>query len=180
MKAAFYLTDVCGPRLANSEGLRRANEWTKGQLTKFGLVNAKIEAWGDFSLGVAETLRSRTWPRRRPTTTPWWAPFTAGALHKSVIDAQSHYRSLTGRLRGPTAQHRQHRPHCLRRRGRARFPVHPGRPRLLPPNPPHQPSTKTPSTASLPTTQVGLGSPRLRTTPPCATSSCPVSPARRG
>jgi hypothetical protein len=30
MQTAFYLTDVNGPRLANSDGLKRANEWTKG------------------------------------------------------------------------------------------------------------------------------------------------------
>jgi carboxypeptidase Q len=44
METAFYLTDVCGPRLAGSEGLARANAWTKKRLTDYGLANANVEA----------------------------------------------------------------------------------------------------------------------------------------
>lgn len=51
METAFYLTDVCGPRLANSEGLARANAWTKKRLTDYGLANANVQAWGDFGCG---------------------------------------------------------------------------------------------------------------------------------
>jgi len=60
METAFYLTDVCGPRLAGSEGLARANAWTKKRLTDYGLANANVEAWGDFVTSIAAENRLAT------------------------------------------------------------------------------------------------------------------------
>lgn len=51
MQTLGYLTDVIGPRLTNSPGMKRANEWTRDELTKFGLENAKLEPWGPFGRG---------------------------------------------------------------------------------------------------------------------------------
>ncbi|MFC7669989.1 hypothetical protein ACFQT0_23440 [Hymenobacter humi] len=60
METAFYLTDVSGPRLANSDGLKRANEWAKSRrpntacpmpTSKPGVISA-----------AAGTSRNRTWP----------------------------------------------------------------------------------------------------------------------
>ena len=51
MKTVLYMTDVIGPRLTNSPGLKRANEWTAKTLTEFGLENAKLEPWGPFGTG---------------------------------------------------------------------------------------------------------------------------------
>lgn len=48
---ASYLTDVIGPRLTNSPGMRRANEWTADQLRSWGLENVTIEPWGEFGRG---------------------------------------------------------------------------------------------------------------------------------
>jgi carboxypeptidase Q len=45
-----YLTDVIGPRLTNSPGMLRANEWTKTKLIEWGL-KAKLEPWGPFGRG---------------------------------------------------------------------------------------------------------------------------------
>jgi hypothetical protein len=45
-----YLTDVIGPRLTNSPGMMRANEWTKDKLASWGL-KSKLEAWGPFGRG---------------------------------------------------------------------------------------------------------------------------------
>ncbi|HEX7173966.1 MAG TPA: hypothetical protein VF240_01605, partial [Pyrinomonadaceae bacterium] len=51
MQTLSYLTDVIGPRLTNSPQMKRANEWTRDTLTKWGLQNAKLEAWGPFGRG---------------------------------------------------------------------------------------------------------------------------------
>ena len=51
MDIAFHLTDVNGPRLTGSPGLLKASNWAKDQLTSWGLVNAKLEPWGEFGKG---------------------------------------------------------------------------------------------------------------------------------
>lgn len=48
-----YLTDVIGPRLTGSTNLKRANEWTRDTLSKWGLTNAHLEPWGPFGQGWA-------------------------------------------------------------------------------------------------------------------------------
>ncbi|MES2268475.1 MAG: M20/M25/M40 family metallo-hydrolase [Bacteroidota bacterium] len=45
---AHYLTDVSGPRLTASPGYKRAANWAVETMTNWGLVNAKLEPWGDF------------------------------------------------------------------------------------------------------------------------------------
>ncbi|MEI9943180.1 MAG: M20/M25/M40 family metallo-hydrolase [Chitinophagaceae bacterium] len=51
MDIAFHLTDVNGPRLSASPGLLKASNWAKDEMTKWGLVNANLEAWGEFGKG---------------------------------------------------------------------------------------------------------------------------------
>ena len=51
METAFYLTDVAGPRLAGSPGLKRAQNWAVSQLKSWGIPNAKLESWGKFGKG---------------------------------------------------------------------------------------------------------------------------------
>ena len=51
METLSYLTDVIGPRLTGSPNLKRANEWTRDQLAKWGLQNAHLESWGPFGRG---------------------------------------------------------------------------------------------------------------------------------
>jgi len=46
-----YLTDVIGPRLTNSPGMTRANEWTAEMFEQWGLSNVQIEPWGEFGRG---------------------------------------------------------------------------------------------------------------------------------
>ena len=48
---AGYLTDVNGPRLTGSPGMKRANEWTAGQFREWGLTNVVVEPWGEFGRG---------------------------------------------------------------------------------------------------------------------------------
>jgi hypothetical protein len=51
METLSYLSDVIGPRLTGSPNMKRANDWTRDQLTKWGLKNAHLEAWGPFGRG---------------------------------------------------------------------------------------------------------------------------------
>ncbi|MDO3624887.1 M20/M25/M40 family metallo-hydrolase [Mucilaginibacter sp. BT774] len=48
---AHYLTDVSGSRLTNSPGFFRAGNWAVETMKKWGLVNAKLEPWGDYGRG---------------------------------------------------------------------------------------------------------------------------------
>jgi CubicO group peptidase (beta-lactamase class C family) len=48
MQTLSYLTDVIGGRLTNSPQMKRANEWTRDALTKWGLQNARLEPRGVF------------------------------------------------------------------------------------------------------------------------------------
>ena len=51
MQTLSYRSDVIGPRLTASPGTKQANEWTRDQLTKWGLQNAHLEPWGLFGRG---------------------------------------------------------------------------------------------------------------------------------
>ncbi|MFL6374093.1 MAG: M20/M25/M40 family metallo-hydrolase [Pyrinomonadaceae bacterium] len=51
METLGYLSDVIGPRLTASPGMKRANDWTRDTLTKWGMSNAHLEPWGPFGRG---------------------------------------------------------------------------------------------------------------------------------
>src|SRR5579872_574134 len=53
MDLASGLMDSIGERLTGSPNMKSANEWTRDQLTSFGLSNAHLEAWGPFGRGWA-------------------------------------------------------------------------------------------------------------------------------
>jgi carboxypeptidase Q len=53
MDLASGLMDSIGERLTGSPNMKRANEWTRDQLTAMGLSNAHLEAWGPFGRGWA-------------------------------------------------------------------------------------------------------------------------------
>ena len=48
---ARYLTEVNGPRLTGSPGMKRANDWTAETFRKWGLENVVVEPWGEFGRG---------------------------------------------------------------------------------------------------------------------------------
>ena len=89
MKTALYMTEVIGPRLTNSPGLKRSNEWTAKTLTEFGLENAKLEAWGPF--GTGWTLKRFSAQVTDPLCIPLigipkaWSPSTEGVAKGDVI-----------------------------------------------------------------------------------------------
>jgi carboxypeptidase Q len=45
METLFNLTDRIGPRLTGSPQAKQANEWTRDQFTRWGLVNAHLEGY---------------------------------------------------------------------------------------------------------------------------------------
>src|SRR5215472_6413147 len=51
MEFASGLMDGIGPRLTGSPNAKRANEWTRGQLSTMGLSDAHLESWGPFGRG---------------------------------------------------------------------------------------------------------------------------------
>jgi len=51
MEFASGLMDGIGPRLTGSPNAKRANEWTRGQLSAMGLSDAHLESWGPFGRG---------------------------------------------------------------------------------------------------------------------------------
>jgi len=71
MYIAHQLTDVAGPRLTNSPGFMRAANWAKDELAKWGLVNTKLEPWGEFGKG---------WQQEKcyvAMTSPYYQPLIA-------------------------------------------------------------------------------------------------------
>jgi carboxypeptidase Q len=89
MELASGLMDGIGPRLTGSPNMKRANEWTRDQLSSFGLVNAHLESWGPFGRGWAqEYVNVRM---ISPDTTPLiayskaWTPGTSGVITGKCI-----------------------------------------------------------------------------------------------
>jgi hypothetical protein len=89
MQTLSYLSDVIGPRLTNSPGMKRANEWTRDQMTKWGMQNAHLEAWGPFGRGW--TLKRFSAEVVEPLNVPLiaypkaWSPGTNGTLNAEVV-----------------------------------------------------------------------------------------------
>src|SRR5271157_1552618 len=108
MATLSYLTDVIGPRLTGSPNLKRANEWTCQTLTKWGLANAHLAAWGPFGKGW--TLKRFSAQVIEPQCIPLiafpkaWSPSTDGALAAQVVyfDAKSEadFAKFKGTVRG--------------------------------------------------------------------------------
>src|ERR1700752_247166 len=89
MDTLSYLSDVIGPRLTASPNMKRANEWTRDQLTKWGLQNAHLEAWGPFGRGW--TLKRFSAQVIEPTAIPLiaypkaWSPGLDRPLTSDVV-----------------------------------------------------------------------------------------------
>jgi hypothetical protein len=89
MQTLSYLSDVIGPRLTASPGMKRANEWTRDTMSKWGLQNAHLEAWGPFGRGW--TLKRFSAQVTEPLNIPLiaypkaWSPATNGPVSADVI-----------------------------------------------------------------------------------------------
>ncbi len=108
MQHLSYLTDVIGGRLTNSPNMKRANEWTRDTMAKWGMQNAKLEAWGPFGRGWS--LKSFSAQVVEPQTIPLiafpkaWSPSTKGTVTADVvyldINSDDDFAKYKGQLRG--------------------------------------------------------------------------------
>ena len=109
MEIASYLTDVIGPRLTGSTGLRRADEWTRDHMAEWGLTNAHLEAWGPFGYGW--TLKRFTAQVTEPQCIPLIAvprawtpglekPLAGEVVYVGDITHRADLEKLKGQLKG--------------------------------------------------------------------------------
>jgi hypothetical protein len=111
MELASDLMDAIGPRLTGSPNLKRANEWTRDQLTSFGLTNAHLESWGPFGRGWANQYVSVR--MLAPDLAPLiayakaWTPGTGGVVTgkciRVKIEDQKDFDKYRGKLAGMIA-----------------------------------------------------------------------------
>jgi hypothetical protein len=92
MEYASALMDGIGPRLTGSPNLKRANEWTRDQLTAMGCSNAHLEDWGEFGMSWEQ---ENTWVRMTsPDKAVFiaqaapWSPATKGAVSAAAASAE--------------------------------------------------------------------------------------------
>src|ERR1700743_2760838 len=109
MDIAFHLTDVSGPRLSGSPGLKRAQDWAVNQLKTWGMVNAKREDWGKFGRGweVQKNYAAITVPYYHAIIAipRAWTPGTNGAVTGAEVvifkaDSASDLAKYKGKLKG--------------------------------------------------------------------------------
>lgn len=108
MQTLSYLSDVIGGRLTGSPNMKHANEWTRDQLTKWGLQNAHLEAWGPFGRGWQ--LKSYMAEVVSPYTVPVigypkaWSPSTKGPVTGEVVylnaKTEADFAKYKGQLNG--------------------------------------------------------------------------------
>lgn len=108
MQTLSYMTDVIGSRLTGSPGMKRANEWTRDTMAKWGMQNAHLESWGPFGRGWS--LKKFSAAMIEPDYAPLiayptaWSPSTKGMITSDIVifDAQTpaDYAKFKGQLAG--------------------------------------------------------------------------------
>src|SRR5215472_15071111 len=107
MQLASGLMDSIGERLTGSPNMKRANEWTRDQLTAMGLSNAHLEAWGPFGRGWANQYTNVR--MTSPDVVPLiayakaWTPGTNGAVSGKCIRANIEDKKDFDKYRGKLA-----------------------------------------------------------------------------
>ena len=108
MQTLQQLTDVIGPRLTGSPGMKQANDWTRQQLAEWGLVNAALEPWGPFGRGWSfdRAAVHMVEPAGGPLLAypKAWTPGTDGAVRgqvvKAKLESEADFEPLKGKLAG--------------------------------------------------------------------------------
>jgi len=110
METIGMLTDVIGPRLTGSPSLKRANEWTRDQLTTWGISNAHLEAWGPFGRGwsLEHCSVHMVVPQAAPLIAipKAWSPGTNGVKRGKIVrvpkqpESEADLAALKGKLAG--------------------------------------------------------------------------------
>ena len=104
---ARHLTDVIGPRLTGSPGMKAANEWTAATLKSWGLAGVEVEPWGRFGRGwenVSYEGRILTpYSQAMPGQASAWTGSTKGTITAPVVVVEGGADSIAKygtRLRG--------------------------------------------------------------------------------
>jgi carboxypeptidase Q len=104
---AGHLTDVVGPRLTNSPGMRRAYDWTSSTLRGWGLENVVVEPWGEFGRGwenVAISFRALTPYETQLHAVPVaWSGGTDGVIRGPAVAIDVETPADVERYRGQLA-----------------------------------------------------------------------------
>lgn len=108
MDTLSELTDRIGPRLTGSPNMKRANDWTREQLEKWGLVNAHLESYGPFGRGWSEEsafVRMVSPDVAMLIAQPEaWTPSTAGMLRGKAmrvkLERKEDFEKYRGKLAG--------------------------------------------------------------------------------
>jgi carboxypeptidase Q len=104
---ASYLTDVVGPRLTNSPGMRRSYDWTSSTLEGWGLENVAVEPWGEFGRGwenVATSFRALTpYPTQLHAVPVAWSGGTEGVVTGRALAIEAESPEDVARYRGRLA-----------------------------------------------------------------------------
>ena len=108
MEFATGLMDSIGERLTGSPNMKRANEWTRDQLTAMGLSNAHLEPWGPFGRGWAnQYVNVRMTSPDIVTLLAYakaWTPGTNGVVQgkciRATIDDKKDFDKYKGKLAG--------------------------------------------------------------------------------
>jgi hypothetical protein len=107
MELESYLTDVYGPRLANSPEIKEAGDWAQKTMKDWGLANVHAEAWA-FGRGwhnermVAMAISPRAYPLiayPKPWTPGTNGPVTGEAV-MAVITTDKDFDTWRGKLKG--------------------------------------------------------------------------------
>ena len=89
MDIAYHLTDASGPRLTGSPGFFRAANYAREQLAQWGLVNARLDPWGDFGksweLEKSYVAMTAPWYKSLEAYPKAWTGGTNGPQHAAVI-----------------------------------------------------------------------------------------------
>jgi len=107
MELASGLMDSIGERLTGSPNMKRANEWTRDQLTAMGLSNAHLEPWGPFGRGWANQYVNVR--MTSPDVVPLlvyakaWTPGTNGVITGKCVRANLEDKKDFDKYRGKLA-----------------------------------------------------------------------------
>src|ERR1041385_4531969 len=88
MQTLSYLSDVIGPRLTASPNMKRACEWTRDTMAKWGLQNAHLEPW---PFGRGWSLKRFSAQVTDPQDFPLisypkaWSPGTSGPITAEIV-----------------------------------------------------------------------------------------------
>jgi carboxypeptidase Q len=108
MELASGLMDSIGERLTGSPNMKRANEWTRDQLTAMGLSNSHLESWGPFGRGwTNQYVNVRMTSPDVVTLLAYpkaWTPGTNGVVQgkcvRATIDKKEDFEKYKGKLSG--------------------------------------------------------------------------------